>query len=91
MGSRKVQVAQSSRPSSRGGDYELFLLAEYPQDWLAGEKRSGSEVTLLSIAQLRTTEERAGMLQLLILGNFNSRTPLHDRSAEQLPTTAMAS
>ena len=74
-----------------GGDYALSLVAERPQDGLAGEERSDPEVTLLLIAELRTTEERAGMLQLLILGNFNSRTPLHDRSVEQLPTTAMAS
>ena len=31
------------------------------------------------------------MLQLLILVNLNSRTPLHGRAVEQLPTTAMAS
>jgi hypothetical protein len=67
------------------------LVAESPQDWLAGEDRRGAEVTFLLIAQLRTQEERAGMLQLLILGNLNSLTPLHGRAVEQLPTTAMAS
>jgi hypothetical protein len=69
----------------------IIWLPERPQDWSASEERRGAEITFPSISQLRTQEERAGMLQLLILVNLNSRTPLHGRAVEQFPTTAMAS